>query len=161
MKKTDDEHFEELYGDYFRMTPEERDKKFKKTCFIALAIIAFVALLIAYNCTGDSEDSITQNKLSSADIEERIYTTLTRQAKSILNHPSTYDFEKMDDYRVNDSLRVYAHRFSGANAFNVREHKYAIGYFNINTGQEVDRTMLEFYASPEELKSVAAIVNPR
>lgn len=95
------------------------------------------------------------------EVEENIYATLTFQAKCILTNPSTYEFERMLDYYVNDSISVYAQKFSGANAFGVRESKYAIGYFNMNTGYEVDEVLLETQASPEELRRVKVLVGAR
>lgn len=115
-----------------------------------LLIIAIVA------CSCESDQARKQR-----EVEENIYSTLTTQAKCILTNPSTYEFESMSDYRVNDTIRVYAQKFSGANDFGVRESKYALGYFNINTGYEIDGALLEMQASPAELKAVKQVVGAR
>lgn len=115
-----------------------------------------ILLTVAMACSCESDQARKQR-----EIEENIYSTLTTQAKCILTNPSTYEFERMTDYRVNDSIRVYAQKFSGANDFGVRESKYAIGYFNINSGFEVDGSILELQASPNELKAVKQVVGVR
>lgn len=123
----------------------------KKTMRITLLAIFSTCAL---SCLSD------QDKAQQM-VEENVYRTLTMQAKSILTNPSTYEFERVTDYRVNDSIRVFVQKFSGSNAFGVRDSKYAIGYFNINSGCEVEDYLIEQQASKEELKSVKAILNPR
>ena len=123
-----------------------------KKMIIQTTILSVIVCL----CSCESEQAKKKR-----EVEENIYKTLTFQAKCILTNPSTYEFQRMLDYYVNDSIRVYAQKFSGANDFGVRESKYAIGYFNINTGYEVDDALLEIQASPEELKRVKSIVDAR
>lgn len=119
-----------------------------------LVFLFFISTVSLFSCESEKEKR-------DREIEEKIYSTLTRQAKSILNYPNTYEFQKMNKYRVNDSIKVYAQKFSGTNGFGVKETKYAIGYFNTNTGNEIDRESVKGYANPSELKSVATIVNAR
>lgn len=119
-----------------------------------MAVFLFVFSFYFSSC-------ISEQEKKQIDIENRIYNTLTIQAKSILTNPSTYEFDNMNDYRVNDSIRVFAQKFSGANDFGVRESKYVIGYFNTNTGYEVEESLIQLQASKEELISVKRVINPR
>lgn len=114
-------------------------------------VYGLLLIIIFGSCESDQERK-------KREAEENIYKTLTIQAKSSLSNISTYNFKSMKDYMINDSLYVYVHEFSGMDFSGVDKTNYAIGYFNINTGFEVDRSLLQFMASPGDLKRVSSII---
>lgn len=101
----------------------------------------------------------SEQERKKREVEENIYKTLTIQAKSSLSNISTYEFKSMKDYIVNDTISVYIQEFSGMDYLGIDKTNYAIGYFNMNTGFEVDRSLLQFMASSQDLKRVKTIIS--
>lgn len=116
----------------------------------ALLLLVVISLI---SCMSEEEKK-------KAKMEEKVYSTLIRQAKSLLSDPSSFEFEEMYNYIVNDSIDVYALKFSGLYFTGKYSTKYAIGYFNINAGYEVDRSLLQFQASEEDLNRVYKLLAP-
>lgn len=75
-----------------------------------------------------------------SEAENNAHTQLREQALVMLKYPDTYDFKKIDNEKVNDSIIHVTLTFSGKNAFGVEETNSVDGYFNVKKGGERDFT---------------------
>ena len=115
-----------------------------------LLLIVLLGAMIS-SCETEAEKKLRE-------IETKIFGTLSLQARYSLTNSSTYSFERMKNYRVNDSIRVYIERYSGKNDYGIKKYFYTTGYFNMNNGMQVDGVILDAYTSEDELSNAKRIV---
>lgn len=122
-----------------------------KIAFGAIFVLCAIIFSIYLVCCSGDKNSKKEESLKIAD--DKIWIEMTRKAKTSAYNPLTYEFQSQKNYKLNDSVSLFVQIFSSENDYGVSKEGVVIGFFNINTGYELDGSDLEYMTSERELNN--------